>query len=117
MFDALTLITNIIHIISITFLSVVALDYLFGTDRFEDIRDMISDGEEIQYGVSVVLLICTGFMYLIGYVADVKPLMGFSVVVCTVLWAIWWLYGLVVFGNQAIVTFRNNNIRKRKKPL
>lgn len=109
-------VSDIIYFILLTGASLLALDYLFGTDKFKGIWDSLCNAKHciILFAGGVVLL--SGTLHFLAHMLDSRTFMDLTTFYSSVAWCITWIYYTVRFVAQGIVTFRRNNVLKRKKP-
>lgn len=109
-------VSDIIYFILLTGASLLALDYIFGTDKFKGIRESLCKEKHciILYAGGVVLL--SGTFHFLAHILESRTVMDLTTFYSSVAWFSTWCYYTIYFVTKGIVTFRSNNVLKRKKP-
>lgn len=109
------LVSDIIYAVVFTGASFIALDYIFGTDKFKDAREALvtTHIQELVAGGSILVF---GTLHMIAHLCESDTFKGLTTFYMTIVWGYIWIYYTVYNIKDAITTFRNNSILKRKKP-
>lgn len=109
------LVSDIIYAVVLTGAGFIALDYIFGTDKFKGIREALVS-TNVQELVAGGCILVFGSLHMLAHLLESDTFKGLTTFYMCIAWGYIWLYHTVVNVKNAITTFRNNSILKRKKP-
>lgn len=108
-------IADIIYPIILTLFGIIALDYLFGTDKLKDFREEFTSKYQFEFVVCCWIVI-VGLLHAVGHAMDSKIIKDLTTFYISCSWLVIWIYHTFINVRTGILTFRNNNLLKRKKP-
>lgn len=108
-------VSDIIYAIVLTGASFIALDYIFGTDKFKGVREALvtTHVQELVAGAAILII---GSLHMLAHFLESTTFKDLTTFYMCIAWGYIWLYHTVVNVKNGITTFRNNSILKRKKP-
>lgn len=107
-------VSNVIFFIILSTICLVALDYLFGTEKFKNLREMYL--KNIPLVFSTVLFLVFGAIYWLLDYSGNDTMKGLFIFYQSCFWVGWWMYYTLYYIGIGVVNFRTYCLYKRKQP-
>lgn len=109
-------VSEIIFFVLVTFGSIIALDYMFGTDKLKNIREALCTDRHAIILIAGAVVLIAGALHLWAIMLDSTTFKDLTTFYMSLAWTITWAYYTVLNVKEGIITLRNNSILKRQKP-